>query len=302
MMVPEVRTLATTPEFGIFPSPDAAQLDDLTAAVRLADELGLDLVGIQDHPYQRRFVDTLALIAALAVQTERIRFFPDVANLPLRGAAVLAKQAATVDLLSGGRFELGLGAGGFADAIRGIGGPDRSPGAAVDALVEAIAVIRALWSTDRGLRVDGEHYVLDGVHGGPAPAHDIGIWLGAVGPRMLGVTGRLADGWVPSLPHVGPDRLPDAHARIDEAAVGQGRDPAAIRRIYNIGGTITDGARGNGPLDGPVDQWVDTLARFAGELRMDAFVLTLDSLTDHAQLRRFAEDVAPGVRAALDGG
>jgi alkanesulfonate monooxygenase SsuD/methylene tetrahydromethanopterin reductase-like flavin-dependent oxidoreductase (luciferase family) len=294
--------MVTRPQFGIFPSPDAAQLEDVVTTVRLADDLGLDLVGIQDHPYQRRFVDTFALIAALAVQTQRIRFFPDVANLPLRGAALLAKQAATIDLLSDGRFELGLGAGGFWDAIRGIGGPDRSPGEAVDALEEAIAVIRALWSTERGLRVAGEHYALNGVHGGPAPAHAIGIWLGAVGPRMLGLTGRLADGWVPSLPYVGPDRLPDAHARIDEAAVEAGRDPADVRRIYNIGGTITDGARGDGPLDGPVDHWVDTLARFAAELRMDAFVLSLDSLADHGQLHRFAEEVVPGVRAALDAG
>lgn len=293
--------MATTPEFGVFPSPDARRLDDIMATVRLADELGLDLVGIQDHPYQRRFVDTFALIAALTVRTERIRFFPDVANLPLRGPVTLAKQAATIDLLSGGRFELGLGAGGFWDAIRGMGGPDRSPGEAVDALEEAIAVIRALWSTDRGLRVGGAHHALDGVHGGPAPAHDIGIWLGAVGPRMLGVTGRLADGWVPSLPYVGPDRLPEAHERIDQAALRAGRDPAIIHRVYNISGTITDGGRGDAPLDGPVEQWVDTLAHFADELRMDAFVLVLEDLRDHTQLRRYAEEVVPGVREALSG-
>jgi alkanesulfonate monooxygenase SsuD/methylene tetrahydromethanopterin reductase-like flavin-dependent oxidoreductase (luciferase family) len=298
-MVLEVFAMAIRPEFGIFPTPDAARLDDVAATVRLADDLGLDLVGIQDHPYQRRFVDTFAVIASLAARTRRIRFFPDVANLPLRGAAMLAKQAATIDLLSGGRFELGLGAGGFWNAIRGMGGPDRSPGAAVDALEEAIAVIRALWSTDRGLHVDGEHYRLDGIHGGPQPAHDIGIWLGAVGPRMLAVTGRLADGWVPSLPYVGPARLPEAHERIDEAAAGAGRDPAAIHRVYNISGTITDGRRGDGPLDGPVDQWVDTLARFAGELRMDAFVLMLDDLAEHSQLRRLAEEILPGVRDAL---
>lgn len=286
-----------TIQFGIFPTPAAARLDDVIAAVELADELGLDLVGIQDHPYQRRFVDTFALIAGLAARTQRIRFFPDVANLPLRGAVMIAKQAATIDLLSGGRFELGLGAGGFRDAVVGMGGPDRTPGEAVDAFEEAVGVIRALWSDERGLRVDGEHYRLDGVHGGPVPVHDIGIWVGATGPRMLDAIGRLADGWVPSLAFVPPDRLAELHERIDDSATAADRDPGAIRRVYNVGGTITDGDRGDGPLDGPVDQWVDTLARYATELRMDTFVYWLD-LDDPAQIRRFAEEVVPAVRDA----
>lgn len=288
----------TTPQFGIFPSPDADRLEDIAAVTRLAEDLGLDLIGIQDHPYQRRFLDTFALIAWLAAQTRTIRFFPDVANLPLRGPAIIAKQAASIDLLSGGRFELGLGAGGFWDAIRGMGGPDRTAGEAVDALEEAIAVIRALWSTERGLQAGGTHYRLDGVHGGPTPTHDIGIWLGAIGPRMLALTGRLADGWVPSLPYVPPERLPEMHERIDAAAAQAGRAPDAIRRVYNVAGTITDGRRGEGPLDGPVELWVDTLARFATELRMDAFIHWID-MDDPAQVHRFAEEVVPGVRAAL---
>jgi alkanesulfonate monooxygenase SsuD/methylene tetrahydromethanopterin reductase-like flavin-dependent oxidoreductase (luciferase family) len=87
-----------------------------------ADELGLDLIGIQDHPYQWRFLDTWSLIGDLLARTERIRFFPDVANLPLRGPAMMAKQAASLDVLAGGRFELGLGAGAFWEAIGAAGG------------------------------------------------------------------------------------------------------------------------------------------------------------------------------------
>ncbi|CAN5886831.1 hypothetical protein BH23ACT10_BH23ACT10_04150 [soil metagenome] len=156
-----------------------------------------------------------------------------------------------------------------------------------------------MWSTDRELQVDGAHYRLDGVHGGPAPAHDIGIWVGATGPRMLANIGRLAAGWVPSLPYVPPERLGDMHEQIDAAAHDAGRDPATIRRIYNVGGAITDGARGDGPLDGPVDHWVDALARYATGHRMDTFIHSVD-LGDETQLRRFAEEVVPGIRAALD--
>ena len=111
--------------FGYFLVPLAA--DPLIATAQRVERLGLDYVGIQDHPYQRRFVDTWSLMAMIAASTATLRAFPDVANLPLRPPAVMAKAAATIDLLSGGRFELGLGAGGFWDAIAAYGGPRRSP-------------------------------------------------------------------------------------------------------------------------------------------------------------------------------
>ena len=101
-------------------------------------------------------------------------------------------------MLSGGRFELGLGAGGFWDAIEAYGGPRRSPGGALEAIAEAVEVIRKVWSGDRNLRFEGQHYRLRGAHSGPVPAHPIGIWLGVTGPRALKLTGQVADGWVPS--------------------------------------------------------------------------------------------------------
>ncbi len=98
-------------EFGISVVPTAADLLQTRTTVSLADTLGLDLVGIQDHPYQWRFLDTWALMADLLARTTRIRIFPDVANLPMRVPAMIAKEAASLDVLSGGRFELGIGAG-----------------------------------------------------------------------------------------------------------------------------------------------------------------------------------------------
>jgi len=131
--------------FGWFLVPEAADLGGLVEAARLAERAGFDLIGIQDHPYQRRYLDTFTLLAALATATERVGLFPDVASLPLRHPAMLAKAAASIDLLSGGRFELGLGAGSFWDAIAAMGGPRRSPGEAVEATEEAIALLRLLW-------------------------------------------------------------------------------------------------------------------------------------------------------------
>jgi alkanesulfonate monooxygenase SsuD/methylene tetrahydromethanopterin reductase-like flavin-dependent oxidoreductase (luciferase family) len=284
-------------EFGFFPAPNADHYRETVEQSRFADQAGLDLIGIQDHPYQRRFFDTFTLITDLAARTERIRFFPDVANLPLRNPAVMAKVAASIDRMSDGRFELGLGAGSFWDAIEGMGGPRRSPGAAVEALAEAIEIIRLMWSGERGLRFDGRHYSLKGIHSGPVPAHDIGIWVGANGPRMLRLIGRVADGWVPSSGWATPERLRGLNEQIDEAADAAGRKPSDIRRIYNVAGMITDGARGN-YLEGPVSYWVEELTRLAVELGMDTF-LYWPATDESAQLRRFAHEVAPEVRSEV---
>jgi alkanesulfonate monooxygenase SsuD/methylene tetrahydromethanopterin reductase-like flavin-dependent oxidoreductase (luciferase family) len=236
-------------------------------------------------------------MADLLGRTERIRVFPDVANLPLRGAAMIAKQAASLDVLSGGRFELGLGSGAFWEAVRAMGGPVRSGREALQSLEEAIAVIRAFWSGERTITVEGEHYSVKGLHPGPAPVHPIAIWLGVGKPRGLELTGRLADGWVPSSGWLPPERLPEMNERIDEAAEAAGRKPDAIRRIYNVAGTITDGSRGDF-LEGPASYWVDELSRLTVEFGMDAFVLW-PAAEPTAQVRRFAEEVAPGVRAAV---
>src|SRR5690606_7069894 len=120
--------------------------------------------------------------------------------------SVVARAAASLDLLSEGRLELGLGAGAFWEGGEAMGGPRRSPGASVEALSEAIEVIRSLWDTGSrgGARFEGEHYRLRGAKRGPAPAHPIGIWLGAYKPRMLRLTGRAADGWLPSVPYLEP--------------------------------------------------------------------------------------------------
>src|SRR5712692_5481460 len=189
-------------QFGYFVLPDSMRpMRPLELAVK-ADELGIDLIGAQDHPYQRRFYDVWTLLTALA----------------LRPPARLAKAAASLDLLSGGRVELGLGAGGFWEAIKAMGGPVRTPGESVSALEEAIEVIRLVWSGGRGVRFDGKFYQLSGLNAGPVPAHQIGIWLGGYKPRMLRLVGKAADGWVPSFGYLKQEAMPDANARIDDAA------------------------------------------------------------------------------------
>jgi hypothetical protein len=280
-------------EFGVFLPPQADAAGDTLTLARLADRLGLDLVSAQDHPYQSAFLDTWTLLSVIAASTTSVRVFPNVANLPLRPPAMLARAAASLDILSGGRAGLGLGAGAFWDAIAGMGGPRRSAPESVAALEEAIGVIRALWTPGRGVRVEGEHYRLAGAHPGPFPVHDIGIWLGALKKRMLELTGRLGDGWVPSAPYLPPERLAAANEIIDAAAEAAGRSTSDIRRLYNIVGTFT----GSGAefLRGPAAVWVEQLAELALTEGMSSFILMVDRDGEN-DLRRFAEEVAPAVR------
>jgi alkanesulfonate monooxygenase SsuD/methylene tetrahydromethanopterin reductase-like flavin-dependent oxidoreductase (luciferase family) len=279
--------------FGYFLLPNA--VDPLLETAREVERLGLDFVAIQDHPYQRRFLDTFALMSAILATTSSLRVFPDVANLPLRQPAVLAKTAASLDVLSGGRFELGLGAGGFWDAIEGYGGVRRTPGEAVDQLAEGVEVIRRIWSGDRNLRFEGDYYHLRGIHSGPLPAHDISIWIGAGGPRSLRQTGRIADGWVSSMRPDAVHKLPEMNARVDEGAAEAGREPSAVRRIFNVSGVVTDG-RTDGFLRGPADQWADELAGLVVDHRAGMLVFWAGEGDEREQRRRFAEMVVPTTR------
>src|SRR5215469_16008346 len=103
--------------FGLNVDPSARDPQSALRIAAIADESGLEYAGVQDHPYNPGFTDTLAHITWLAARTSQVRFFTNVADLPLRPPAMLAKQAATIDLLSGGRFELGIGAGAYWDGI-----------------------------------------------------------------------------------------------------------------------------------------------------------------------------------------
>jgi alkanesulfonate monooxygenase SsuD/methylene tetrahydromethanopterin reductase-like flavin-dependent oxidoreductase (luciferase family) len=272
-------------EFGTFITPQNQRPRDVVALAQLSERAGLDLVSFQDHPYQPALLDAWTVLSYVAAKTERVHLAGNVLNLPLRDPAVLARSAASLDLLSDGRVELGLGAGWFWDAIVAMGGPDRSRGGALAALSEAIDIIRAIWdpSERRGVVVDGEHYRVDGAKRGPEPAHDIRIWLGGYRPRMLRLIGEKADGWLPSWPYLqeGERDLARGNALIDEAAEGAGRDPREIRRLLNITPDLAS---------------VERLLPLAVEHGVGTFILLAD---DPRLIAALAGEVAPAVRDAV---
>jgi alkanesulfonate monooxygenase SsuD/methylene tetrahydromethanopterin reductase-like flavin-dependent oxidoreductase (luciferase family) len=273
-------------QFGVFVIPQVLAPRRPLEVAQVADELGFDLVGVQDHPYQRSFYETWTLLTAMAMRTERITVFPDVANMQLRDPAILAKAAASLDKLSGGRVQLGLGAGGFSEAVVAYGGPKLAPREAVSALEEAIQVIRLVWSGGRGVRFEGAHHSLRGANVGPSPEHPIGIWLGAYKPRMLELTGRLADGWVPSFGYVKVEDIAEASARIDGAATASGRRPADIRRVLNLGLP-------------PERETADLMIDLALRHGIDTFIVGEGDEDPRAHLTSFTTGVIPRVRDAV---
>jgi alkanesulfonate monooxygenase SsuD/methylene tetrahydromethanopterin reductase-like flavin-dependent oxidoreductase (luciferase family) len=275
-------------EFGTFLTPVSDPPRAAVAGARLSEQLGYDLVSFQDHPYQPALLDTWTLLTWVAAQTERIRVAANVLNVPMRPAPVLARAAAGLDLLSGGRLELGLGAGGFWDAMGAMGVTRRTPAESVDQLGEAIDVLRALWAVDERppLRFEGTYFALTGAKRGPRPAHDIPIWVGAYKPRMLRLVGAKADGWLPTLSYLKPGELAAGNAAIDAAARAAGRDPRAIRRLLNV---FAEPGR-------TADQWLSELLPLALTEGVGTFILGSD---DPDQLRRFAEEVIPELRAAV---
>ncbi|MFD0519478.1 LLM class flavin-dependent oxidoreductase [Paractinoplanes durhamensis] len=275
-------------EFGTFITPVNDPPQAAVARAQLSEQLGFDLVTFQDHPYQPGFLDTWTLLTWVAAQTSTIQISGNVLNVPMRPAPVLARAAASLDLLSEGRLALGLGAGAFWDAMVAMGFPRRTPAESVEQLAEAMEVIREVWRADSRdqLRVDGKYYQLKGAKRGPAPAHDVPIWLGAYKPRMLRLVGAKADGWLPSLGYLKPGDLARGNAIIDEAAAGAGRDPREIRRLLNISGEPGKGAA----------QWVDELLPLILDDGVGTLILGSD---DPLELQRFAEEVIPAVRAEL---
>jgi len=281
--------------FGTFITPVAQPAMHAVELAMVSERVGLDLVTFQDHPYQSAFYDTWTLLSYVASRTSQIHVSPNVLNLPLRQPAVLARSAASLDLLSGGRFELGIGAGAFWDAIAAMGGRRLTPGQSVDALEEAIQIMREIWATDKpgGVRVNGTYYQVKGAKRGPRPAHDIGIWVGAYKPRILNMTGRVADGWLPTLAYLpgGVADLEEMNKYIDEGAASAGRDPSSIRRLLNFSGRF--GQSGRSLFNGPPQQWAEDLAEITLTYGITGFFLAAD---DAPSIELFAAEVAPATR------
>jgi alkanesulfonate monooxygenase SsuD/methylene tetrahydromethanopterin reductase-like flavin-dependent oxidoreductase (luciferase family) len=216
--------------------------------------------------------------------------------VPYRRPAMVAKLAASLDLLSGGRFIAGLGAGYSDEEITSLGGPLLSPAEKIDGLAEAIQVIRGAW-TRSGYTQHGRQHSVRDLEMEPKPGRPIPVWLGTFGPRALAVTGRLADGWIPSLGYVPAEQFPAMRRRIDAAAEAAGRRPDEIRGILNTSIHIDpDIMPQPDTVTGSAEQVISQLRDLLG-LGFTGFNFIIPSPDRTATMQRIAEEVLPALRS-----
>lgn len=283
--------------FGLNISPSVGSGADPVADARLAEDLGFDFVSMNDHLHgpDARYEAWTAL-SWIAARTSRIGVATRVLGVPYRHPSVVAKMAETFDRLSGGRLILGLGAGASDEEFRSLGLEVRRPPDKVEGLEEAIRIIRGVWA-ERGFTLDGRIYRTHHAEVEPKPEHTIPIWLGTFGDRALDLTGRLADGWIPSLEMAPPERIPAMRERILAGAREVGRDPEEITFVYNIVVRV-DEPSGAEPhvVSGPAEAVAERLLGFV-ELGFTAFNFILSGSPKAEQAERLAKEVIPAVRS-----
>ncbi|HYG72749.1 MAG TPA: LLM class flavin-dependent oxidoreductase [Actinomycetota bacterium] len=284
------------PTFGVTIIPSTTPRSDPVAEAVLAEELGFDLVSVWDHPHgENPSFESWTLMTWMAARTRRITVASNVLGLPFRLPALTAKMAESLDRLSGGRLVLGLGAGASEAEFAGYGAPVRSPGEKIDALAEAIEIIRGTWSQPV-FTYDGRYYRNEGALLEPKPERHIPIWLGTYGPRALELTGRVADGWIPSMRYAPP---PDAMRKREivlHALDASGRDAAAFDWAYNVSARIGgDAARDpDQQIAGEPDEVIERLVELL-EMGFTTLNFWLGGRRDD-QMRRLAIEVLPDVR------
>jgi alkanesulfonate monooxygenase SsuD/methylene tetrahydromethanopterin reductase-like flavin-dependent oxidoreductase (luciferase family) len=283
-------------EVGLNISTSAAAGADPVADARKAEELGFDFVSASDHPCTAHAsYETWTMLSWIAAATTRIKVATRVLGVPYRNVAMVAKMAETFDRLSGGRLILGLGGGYSDEEFRAFGMPVPTPREKVDGLAEAIHIIRGLWS-EQSFTFKGQYHHTDEAQLEPKPGQRIPVWLGTFGPRALAVTGRLADGWIPSYSFAGPDEAKTMRERLLAAAREAGRAPEEITCAYNIAVRVDEQAKPEtGVLAGSPAFLTDALRSFQDiGFTTFNFMPVGDGLDE--QVERLAREVVPALR------
>jgi alkanesulfonate monooxygenase SsuD/methylene tetrahydromethanopterin reductase-like flavin-dependent oxidoreductase (luciferase family) len=282
--------------FGLNVSTSAASDADPVGDARLAEALGFDFVSASDHPSGiRPTFETWTMLAWIAAGTARIKVASRVLGVPYRPPAMVAKMAESLNRLSGERLILGLGGGYSDDEFRAFGLRVPSPRDKVDGLEEAVSIIQGLW-TEPGFTFSGRLYGTDAAALEPKPEHRIPIWLGTFGDRALALTGRLADGWIPSYELAPPERVVGMRERVLRSAHEAGREPEEITCVYNLEVRVDErAAPRSGVVSGSAEVVADRLCGFV-KLGFTAMNFIPSGPGADEQIERLAKEVIPAVR------
>jgi F420-dependent oxidoreductase-like protein len=266
------------PTFGVHTGPANTTVDELRALWRHAEDAGFEWISIWDHFYAADGTSTNCLEAvtahtALALSTERVRCGSLVYCAGYRHPGVLANAIAAIDRLSGGRADVGVGAGWLGDEYRAYGIDFPKAGRRLDLMEEYLRCLRGLLR-EESFSFRGEFFTLDDAVVDPRPVQaELPIWVGGGGERRtLRIAAELADGW--NVPFISSEDFGHKREVLHRHCDDLGRDPAAVRCSVNVGcapteeslhrqfGTIADFVR-PGVLTGSTAEMVDGIGRYA---------------------------------------
>lgn len=281
--------------------PQDLSAEELKKLWRTADENGFHWVSVWDHFYANPLVDRnnpcfegVAAMSALAALTENVQVGCLVFCALFRPPAVLAKAAVTVDHLSGGRAQIGIGAGWLEEEFREFGYGFPPLGKRLDQLEEALAVIRSLLN-DEETTFHGEYYQLEGAVCGPKPVNGrLPIWVGGRGrSRTPKLAARYADGF--NMPYLAPDLVRDRLQRVAAACEAAARDPDEIESSVNLGFYLGDRApevNPEGSLIGSAQQVVDRIGEYV-DAGVQGLNIAIRPPVDWVSLQQFIDEVMP---------
>jgi alkanesulfonate monooxygenase SsuD/methylene tetrahydromethanopterin reductase-like flavin-dependent oxidoreductase (luciferase family) len=281
---------------GLNLSTSAAPGADPVADAIEAERLGFDLVSANDHPMGSSPTHELwTLLAWVAARTSTIKVASRVMGVPYRNPAVLAKMAASLQTLSGGRLILGIGGGSSDEGIAAVGAGTLTPRDKIDRLEDALRIMRGLWS-EPAFSYEGRVHTVREATIEPRPSEAIPIWTGAFGERGLRLTGELADGWIPSLDMAPPDTARAMRERILRAAGDAGRAPDAITCVCNLEVRIGAEVPDHSVVSGDPDRVVERLRELV-EVGFGGMNFIVAGPDAEEQRERLAVEVLPALRA-----
>lgn len=305
--------------FGIHVGPQDATLDELRRLWKFADQHGFDWVSVWDHIYEAPPIngdsptfEATSLMTAIAADTERIRIGCLVFCMFYRNPALLTKTLMTVEHLSKGRLEIGLGAGWHAAEFTAYGYTFPPVKERMDALEEGTRLVRQMLTQER-TTFDGERYHTQSAALYPRPLQArVPIWIGGQGERrLLRIAARHADGW--NAPYISPEQYAHKAAVLSQWCEKEGRDPASIAHAVNVGfymgATPADAARerekllrqwngnvdragGQGAFAGTADEVIQQVGAYA-DAGLRRLNIAFRPPIDWDALQAFTEDVMP---------
>jgi alkanesulfonate monooxygenase SsuD/methylene tetrahydromethanopterin reductase-like flavin-dependent oxidoreductase (luciferase family) len=297
--------------FGVHLGPQDLSIGEMRGAWRRFEELGFDWISIWDHfysaapPFDGQCFEALTSHAALALETTRVRVGSLVYSTGYRHPTLLAKAGATIDHLSDGRLEMGLGAGWHRVEYDAYGLPFEAPAVRLRRMVESVTIIRALWSQPT-VDFEGEFFTLKQARCDPKPLQSPPrIWIGAHGPRALALAGQYGDGWNGS--YFSPEEF---RTGLEIVKANAGSRPMVVGVNLGLIGDVDEKDREaflvqrfgpetapvqNAFLAGPPAEVIDRLGQYAS-IGADWVNIAVRAPIEMEVLETFATDVMPAFR------